>query len=244
MHFQLTDKQQVPLEIRRRQGTRHFRLTIGHQNQVRLSVPWRCSDAEAFKFAEKQRVWVTQQLARVPSARTLSEWFAEHPQMSGSGDLFFVKILTVADQSRADYIFAAGGSEIILRIPDKSGVPSAADATLLQLVRRFAKDAMVCRVAYHAKRLNLDYSKLSVRDQSSRWGSCSSSRGISLNWRLVLLAPELQDYVILHELAHLTEMNHSKHFWALLGRYDPARVAHENRLDALTSTIMRIGRGA
>ena len=240
MYYQLTDTQHVPLEIRRRRGTRHMRLTIGHKNQVLLSVPWRCSDAEALKFAEKQRVWIAKQLARVPDARTLTDWFAEHPQLSGSGDLFFVKVMKVADRMRADYIFEAGGAEILLRLPEQA---EDLDAALLQLVRRFAKDAMACRVAYHAKRLALDYNKLSVRDQSSRWGSCSSSRGISLNWRLVLLAPELQDYVILHELAHLTEMNHSKHFWALLDRYDPERVAHERRLDLLTAEIMRVGRG-
>lgn len=239
MHFQLSDEQLTPLEIRRRKGTRHIRLTIGHQNQIVLSVPWRCSDQEALKFADKQREWITKQLASVPAAHTLTDWLVSHPQLSGSGDQFFVKIVEVADRACADYVFDAGGAEIILRIPSRSENP---DATLLQLVRRFAKDAMLCRVAYHAKCLDLNYSKLSVRDQSSRWGSCSSSRGISLNWRLVLLAPELQDYVILHELAHLTEMNHSHRFWALLDRYDPERVVHEQRLDAVTAEIMRVGR--
>jgi predicted metal-dependent hydrolase len=241
MHFQLTADQQIPLEIRRRKGTRHVRLRIGHQNQIMLSVPWRCSDNEALKFADKQREWIAKQLAKAPAARTITDWLEEHPQISGSGDLFFVKVIYVTDRIRADYIFGAGGSEIILRIPARSEHP---DATLLQLVRRFAKEAMHCRVAYHAKRLSLNFSKLSVRDQSSRWGSCSSSCSISLNWRLVLLAPELQDYVILHELAHLTEMNHSQHFWALLDDYDPERIAHERRLDALTAEIMRVGRGA
>ena len=65
---------------------------------------------------------------------------------------------------------------------------------------------------------------------------------MSLNWRLILLPPELQDYVILHELAHLTEMNHSARFWALLERYDPQRAEHEAALDALSARLMRVGR--
>lgn len=239
MHFPLSDERQLPVEIYRCKGTRHLKLSIGHHNQVVLSVPCRCSDKEALKFAEKQRLWIEQQLAKTPPARSLKDWLEEHPHISGSGDQFHVIIQRVADRKRADYTFTAGGSELVLRIPEEE---ADRDAALLQLVRRFAKDALSCRVPYHAQRLGLDYGKLSVRDQSSRWGSCSSSRGISLNWRLILLVPELQDYVILHELAHLTEMNHSKRFWALLESYDSDCKQHEAELDSITAEIMRVGR--
>lgn len=226
--------------MRRRKGARHLRLSLDHSNQIVASVPWRCSEREAGKFVEAQRAWLETQLARVPRTRTLSDWFTEHPQLSGSGDRFTVQ-MAATERLRADYIFDNGGADIILRIPQTA---ECVDTALLQLVRRFAKDAMTCRLAYHAKRLDLKFTKLSVRDQSGRWGSCSSSGGISLNWRLVLVAPELQDYVILHELAHLTEMNHSRRFWALLDQYDPQRQASESALDTLTPEIMRVGRGA
>jgi predicted metal-dependent hydrolase len=238
MDLQLSCGSSVPVEVKRRKGTRHLRLSLNHHNEAVVSVPWRCSDREALKFVEKQAAWLEQQLACVPQARTLRDWLAEHPQLSGSGDRFSVRVESTS-RLRADYIFDHGGAEIVLRIPE---VSVDTDAALLQLVKRFAKDAMLCRVALHAKRLGLKFTKLSVRDQSSRWGSCSSSGGISLNWRLVLIEPELQDYVILHELAHLTEMNHSSRFWALLDQYDPNREMHEAQLDALTAEIMRVGR--
>lgn len=238
MEVLLPSGDSVPVEVRRRKGTRHLRLSLNHHNEAVVSVPWRCSDREALKFVEKQQVWLEQQLSRVPQARTLRHWLEEHPALTGSGDQFSVRVESTS-RARADYIFDHGGAEIVLRIPE-SDVES--DVALLQLVKRFAKDAMLCRVALHAKRLNLKFNKLSVRDQTSRWGSCSSSGGISLNWRLVLIAPELQDYVILHELAHLTEMNHSSRFWALLDQYDPNRVAHEASIDAVTAEIMRVGR--
>jgi len=230
----------VPLEIRRRKGTRHMRLSYGHRNQVVVSVPMRCSDREALRFVEKQHAWLLAQSAKMPRVRTVREWLEMHPQMSGSGDVFLVRIERVSDRARADYIFENGGSELVLRIPASA---ADCDATLLQLVKRFAKDALACRVAFHAKRLGLNYGKLSVRDQSSRWGSCSSTGGISLNWRLILLDPVLQDYVILHELAHLTEMNHSRRFWGLLDQYDPDRLANEAKLNELTVEVMRVGRG-
>jgi predicted metal-dependent hydrolase len=238
MFLRLNNGESVSIDVRRRKGTRHLRLSLNHSNQAVASVPWRCSDREALKFIEKQRDWLEAQLATVPRARSVVDWFTEHPHLTGSGDRFTVRV-EPTERLRADYIFDQGGAEIVLRVPH----PSAdADAALLALVRRFAKDAMLCRLAYHAKYLNLNFSKLSVRDQASCWGSCSSSGGISLNWRLVLVAPELQDYVILHELAHLTEMNHSKRFWGLLDQYDPKRELHEAQLDALTAEIMRVGR--
>jgi len=140
--------------------------------------------------------------------------------------------------ARAGYRFENGGAELVFTAP--KGDPAAA----LAIVRRFAKDALHCRVAFHLKRLKLKARRLSVRDQACRWGSCSSNRDLSLNWRLILLSPELQDYVILHELAHLTEMNHSARFWSLLDRYDRDREAHEAELDRITAQIMRVGRKA
>lgn len=235
--IQINDES-VGVHVKRRKGTRHLRLSLNHSNDVVASVPWRCSDREALKFVEKQRDWLEMQFARVPRARTLADWFVEHPQLTGSGDQFTVRVESTK-RLRADYIFDKGGAEIVLRVPQQS---EDANEALLALVRRFAKDALLCRLAYHAKRLDLKFAKLSVRDQASRWGSCSSSGGISLNWRLVLVAPELQDYVILHELTHLTEMNHSARFWALLDQYDPNRDRNEAHLDALTAAVMRVGR--
>lgn len=238
MQFLRTNGESVAVIIKRRKGARHLRLRLDHDNQIVASVPWRCSDREALKFVEHQRAWLEAQLAKAPQLCSLHEWFVAHPFLTGSGDQFTVRV-EATDRLRADYTFDNGGAEIVLHVPQ---VAEDSEAGLMQLVRRFAKDAMHCRLAYHAKRLNLNYAKLSVRDQASRWGSCSSSGGISLNWRLVLVAPALQDYVILHELAHLTEMNHSPRFWALLEEYDPSRKQHEADLDAMTAEIMRVGR--
>ena len=235
MEFISASGQRVPVEVSRRKGTRHLRLRLGHQNQVLASVPWQTSDRNVARFIEKQREWLDAQLVKVPPVVTLTEWLAQHPRMTASSDVLEVRIES-STRRRADYCFDAGGAVLVLRLPEVD------EASLLQLTRRFAKDALHCRVAYHAKRLQLEYGAISVRDQSSRWGSCSSRRGLSLNWRLVLVAPELQDYVLLHELAHLTEMNHGPRFWALLDAYDPLRVAHEAALDACGAGLMRVGR--
>lgn len=72
------------------------------------------------------------------------------------------------------------------------------------------------RTAYFALRMGVYYGRITIREQKTRWGSCSSKGNLNFNWKLVLLAPELLDYVVVHELAHRREMNHSKNFWKIV----------------------------
>ena len=235
MNFTTTAGESVPVFIRRRKGTKHLRLSIGQNNQVIASVPWHTSDRKVANFIDEQRQWLEGQLSSAPKVYSLMQWLTQEPHLTASGDVFDVRIEPSVKRS-ADYIFDQGGAVLVLRLP------RVEERSLRALVSLFAKDSLVCRVAYHSKRLGLKYGSLSVRDQSSRWGSCSARRGISLNWRLVLLSPALQDYIILHELAHLSEMNHSKRFWTLLDHYDPLRVVHEAELDKVSAKLMRVGR--
>lgn len=235
MNFVTIAGQTVPIEIRRRKGTRHLRLSLGRQNQIIASVPWHTSERGVAKFVQNQKHWLESQLDGAPRIHSLGEWLARNPRLSASGDVFAFRIEPSAKQL-PDYCFDQGGAVLVLRLPRID------ELALRALVRRFAKDALSCRVAYQAKRLRLEYRSLSVRDQSARWGSCSARRGISLNWRLVLLRPELQDYIILHELAHLTEMNHSPRFWALLDSYDAKRIEHEAALNRISAELMRVAR--
>lgn len=72
------------------------------------------------------------------------------------------------------------------------------------------------RTAYFAKRMGVDYGRITIREQKTRWGSCSSKGNLNFNWKLVLLDPKLLDYVVVHELAHRREMNHSVAFWKVV----------------------------
>lgn len=80
--------------------------------------------------------------------------------------------------------------------------------------RRRAREIITTRVAHWAARLGLEYKKVFIKDQRSLWASCSARGNLNFNWRLAAAPPEALDYVVIHELCHLREMNHSRKFWA------------------------------
>lgn len=234
LEFLCSSGRRVPVELRRRRGTRHLRLSFNVKNRIALSLPWHCTERAGLKFIEQHREWLERQIALVPGVTGIREWLEQSPWFSARGQRFDLELKTCSGRRACYSIYEALG-QVVLRLPEGSE-----DAVFDTLLRRFAKEVLAERTRELARRHGLSYQGVSVRDQSSRWGSCSSKRGISLNWRLVLIDPALQDYVILHELAHLTEMNHSRRFWHLLGTYDPDRERHEAELDALTPKVMRV----
>lgn len=84
-----------------------------------------------------------------------------------------------------------------------------------------ANNVILNRVNTLSSKYNLLPSKVLIRNQKSRWGSCNSRREIRLNWRLVLMPDDVMDYIIIHELCHLKHMNHSNSFWSLVHKLDP-----------------------
>lgn len=77
------------------------------------------------------------------------------------------------------------------------------------------------RVQYYAQRMEVSYCRITLRDQKTRWGSCSSKQNLNFNWRLIFAPPLVLDYVVVHELAHLREMNHSARFYAVVEQVMP-----------------------
>ena len=84
-----------------------------------------------------------------------------------------------------------------------------------------ARDLILERLAFFQKMYGVSWRKVSIRNQKTRWGSCSARGALSFNYRLLLLPSHLRDYVIVHELCHLTELNHSPRFWNLVEKAFP-----------------------
>ena len=82
--------------------------------------------------------------------------------------------------------------------------------------REQARRVLTEKTAYYAKRMGVTYGRISIRGQKTRWGSCSAKGNLNYNWKLMLCPEEVQDYVVVHELAHRREMNHSKAFYRIV----------------------------
>jgi hypothetical protein len=88
--------------------------------------------------------------------------------------------------------------------------------TVSSVDRESARALVHARLAHFNQFYQLQYNKVFIKNQRTRWGSCSSNRNLNFNYRIITLAPELQDYLVVHELCHLQEFNHSQAFWDLV----------------------------
>ncbi len=112
---------------------------------------------------------------------------------------------------------------------------------LRDFLKREAKRDLDAASRKAAAQLGVTVKRISVRDQSSRWGSCSSTGVLSYSWRLILAPPFVLDYLAAHEVAHLVEMNHSRRFWALVERICPDMKRAKAWLDVHGSSLHRYG---
>ena len=87
--------------------------------------------------------------------------------------------------------------------------------------RKRAAEAIRARCSHYASLMGVSYGTITIREQKTRWGSCSAKGNLNFNWKLVLMPPEILDYVVVHELAHRLQMNHSAAFWAGVGKILP-----------------------
>lgn len=109
------------------------------------------------------------------------------------------------------------------------------------LLRVLARRQLGAHVARKAAMLGCEVARLTVRDTSSRWGSCAPNGGLSFSWRLVMAPDAVQDYVAAHEVAHLRHMNHGRRFWALVDRLTPNAETAKDWLHEHGARLLRVG---
>ncbi len=195
--------QRVPLLLVHNPRARRYLLRLRPDGTARVTVPRGGSVSAARRFANQNLAWLEAQLKRLPTpAPQPPEW------RPGSEVLFRGELARLETAASGDNVILLGAEKL-------TGIQPADDLrpTVESHLRRLAERELPLRVMEFAASHRLAVRRVTVRNQRSRWGSCSRRGTISLNWRLVQTPPFVRDYIILHELMHLREMNHSSRFW-------------------------------
>ena len=203
----------VPYTLRRARR-RTIGLTIDHRG-LRVGAPHRAPLMEVETLIRKHGDWVAQKLdewrdRRRPAPQRLVDG-TRLPYLGG-----WLELRLDTGNNRAHW---TDGETPILTLSLRS--PADAQNVLEKHLRSKALQLFSERLAHNAERFALSAPPLTLSSARTRWGSCSLKSGIRLNWRLIHCAPHIIDYVIVHELAHLREMNHSARFWSIVGEYCP-----------------------
>ena len=106
------------------------------------------------------------------------------------------------------------------------------------LYRRKARELFEERADHFASEMGVEYDKIEVRNQRTKWGSCSTTGTLGLNWRLMMAPPEIIDYIVVHELAHLQWQNHTDEFWSLVSVYDSHYRDHAQWLEENSTELI------
>ncbi|HZD88765.1 MAG TPA: SprT family zinc-dependent metalloprotease [Pseudolabrys sp.] len=220
------------VRVRRHRQARRYTLRIhSATREVLLTMPPRGNLKEARAFAQKHGGWIAARLGRLPKpapfvhGTVLPLRGIDHRivHRRGRGTCW----IEIGDDGSRSLCVAGEDVHVARRVHD--------------FLKREAKADLEAASRAAAERLGAKVKRVSIRDQSSRWGSCSTTGVLSYSWRLILAPPFVLDYLAAHEVAHLVEMNHSKRFWRLVDRICPHVTRAKTWLDVHGTDLHRYG---
>jgi len=191
---------------------RHYRLTLRRDGTAVATIPVRGSVREAERFVAQHQAWLERARARARRRPRVADVWTPGTNVLWRGEMTEIRVaLPPADRP------AAAARPAVCLGADVFRVAAFEQDLRPALEAHFARRARIelpARTWELAAVTGVDVKHVTVRNQRSRWGSCSATGTISLNWRLVQTPDFVRDYIIHHELMHLREMNHSARFWA------------------------------
>jgi predicted metal-dependent hydrolase len=216
----------IDYPIRRSDRARRARINVSAEG-VEVVVPRRMALRQVVPFVEEKRPWIERTLRRIREA----EEAAAVRLVDGGSVPYLGSQLTLSVRVELGRVrsFVALKGDVLEVAVGSRGVEPVRSA-LEAWYRRRARVEVTPRLDAACARAGVRYTRLSIRAQRTRWASCSSQGAMSFNWRLLLAPPEILDYVVEHEVAHLHVLDHSDRFWRLLGPRVPAYREHERWL--------------
>jgi predicted metal-dependent hydrolase len=230
------DKAIYLVRLRRHRQARRYTLRIDASSRdVVLTIPPRGSIREAKEFAQKHGDWIAARLKRLPEAAP----FAHGVDVPLRGVAH--RIVHRRNQRGTVWTETSSAGEPLLCV---AGEAVHLNRRVNDFLRREATRDIEAASRRYASELGLTIKRISVRDQSSRWGSCSNTGVLSFSWRLILAPSFVLDYLAAHEVCHLVELNHSPRFWRLVKRLYPHCDRAKTWLDVHGTDLHRYGLSA
>lgn len=200
--------------IKRLAAARHLRLRVFEDGRAVLTAPLRASQRLIDTFLAEHKSWLEEKM--ITGQQNRQALTAKRDRLFFRGREYDFR-LAVSQTKRSNVTLT--DTQIVVTAPSEQH--DVVRPILEKWFRSEATKRFNTRVPLLADLVGRDVARLTIRDQRTRWGSCSSRSTLSLNWRLIMAPDSVSDYVIYHELAHLTHMNHSAKFWQLVESYVP-----------------------
>ena len=193
-------------------------LSFTDEGKLLIKTPYYISQHQINQFIEKNQKWIDKQKLKIARQKQ------ENPEKKlQNGEIIHYlgkkyTIITLENIQKPMFNFPC------LFIPNDH--LENKKKKLTQFLKIRAKDIFTDRLDQWAEAMNLSYKSLKLSSAKTRWGSCSSKKNINLNWKLIFAPMNIIDSVVIHELAHLKHMNHSKDFWEWVRQFDPNEKKH------------------
>ena len=196
---------------------------------VEVRAPMKMPKRDIDSFIASKEKWITAHLAQ---SRSYAEQRAAFTLGYGDTVIFRGKeyLLTARNGKSGGF----DGEQFYLP-PDLT--PEQIKSIVVQIYRKLAKLYLAERVEHFSGRMNVSPTAVKINSAKTRWGSCSAKKSLNFSWRLVMADDEVIDYVVVHELAHISEMNHSVRFWAVVAGVLPDYKERQKRLKALQKRL-------
>ena len=196
----------IEYTVRRSQRARRVRVAVDPERGVEVVLPQRAPQRAAAEAVRELRPWIERRLEEAERARQTVE----------------ARRGTVPYLDETLRLHPQPGRTRVHRRHDDLFVPAGDPRPALERwYRRMAAKEIAPRLDHAVERLGTSYTALTIRNQRTRWGSCSSTGAMSFNWRLLLAPEQVLDYVVWHEACHLLVLDHSPRFWSLVERHVP-----------------------
>jgi len=214
---------ETPYSIRKSFRAKYVNISVGVDG-VQVVAPVSMDDSEIIPLVEKKREWI---FSKLESYRhRLVQIGAERKFVSGEKLLFMGKdypLKVIEDEGRFTSVILTNG-QFFVNINRDIPLEKRREAIRRKLEQWYiiqAKEIIHQRLELFNDKIGVEINRVRFKDQKTRWGSCSQKGNLNFNWKLVMAPTYILDYVVVHELCHFIQMNHSKEFWRQVGRQIP-----------------------